>query len=195
MKQHFCKQIGIALLLCILTGKDSQNNGTVFHDYFAISMDGDTILMEEYKNRKILLVNVASKCGYTPQYEGLQFLHKKYGNELAILGFPSNDFLWQEPGNNLSIITFCQREYGVSFQMFEKIHVKGKRQHPIYNWVSDSKLNGWNDDAPSWNFCKYLIDEKGRLIEFYKSKIEPTDTLITRYLNTGDTIHPLIKKN
>ncbi len=153
-----------------------------FYNYSATSIDGDIISMKKYEGKNILLVNVASRCGYTSQYSGLQELHENYGENLVVLGFPSNNFLWQEPGSNTKIKTFCQREYGVTFQMFEKIHVKGKRQHPIYTWVSDHELNGWNDNAPTWNFCKYLIDEKGKLIEFFKSEIEPTDTLITNYL-------------
>ena len=118
-----------------------------------------------------------------------------YNNEVAVLGFPSNDFFWQEPGNNSEIKTFCKREYGVTFQIFEKIHVKGKKQHPIYHWLSDNKLNGWNNYAPSWNFCKYLIDENGKLLAFYKSGIKPTDTLITRHFNDRYVVPHIIDKN
>ena len=148
------------------------------------------INLNPYGNRSKL---IASKCGYTPQYDGLQKLHENYGNELVVLGFPSNNFFWQEPGSNSEIKTFCNREYRVTFQMFEKIHVKGKKQHPIYNWLSDNKLNGWNDHAPSWNFCKYLIDEEGKLLEFYKSGIKPTDTLITRHLKGRDRVPHIIE--
>ena len=164
--------------------QDLPNKNLSFYDYKANDINGNAVSMDQYKGKKILVVNVASKCGYTPQYVGLQKLHEIYGDSLEVLGFPSNEFLWQEPGTSIEIKNFCVRNYGVTFQMFEKIHVKGTEQHPLYNWLSDSKLNGWNDDAPSWNFCKYLIDEEGMLLEFYKSKIEPTDTLITRYLNT-----------
>ena len=156
-----------------------------FYSIEANDINGQTISMEKYSGKKILIVNVASKCGYTPQYEGLQKLHEIYGDSLAVLGFPSNDFFWQEPGTNNEIQKFCNTKYGVTFQMFEKIHVKGKKQHPIYSWLSDSKLNGWNDNVPSWNFCKYLIDENGKLLEFYREKIEPTDTIITRHLSNS----------
>ena len=171
--------------MCNIFAAEEKNYRSTFYSYSAVSIDGDTLHMEEYKNKKILLVNVASRCGYTPQYKELQMLHKDYSNELVVLGFPSNDFFWQEPGNNDEIQTFCQLQYGVSFQMFEKIHVKGKKQHSIYKWLSDSELNGWNNKSPSWNFYKYLIDEKGELINFYPSNVNPLDTAITRHLNTG----------
>ena len=99
------------------------------------------------------------------------------------MGFPSNDFLWQEPGTNEEIKNFCKREYGITFPIFAKIKVKGRKQHPIYNWLSDAKLNGWNKSAPNWNFCKYLLDEKGKLINFFGSEIVPTDTSITKYFS------------
>ena len=156
-----------------------------FYSIEANDINGQTISMEKYSGKKILIVNVASKCGYTPQYEGLQKLHEIYGDSLAVLGFPSNDFFWQEPGTNSEIQKFCNTKYGVTFQMFEKIHVKGKKQHPLYSWLSDSKLNGWNDNAPSWNFCKYLIDENGKLLEFYRERIEPQDTIITRHFSNS----------
>ena len=189
---NYFKQLIIVLFLYILVAEEPNNQESVFYDYFAISIDGDTIRMEEYKGRKILIVNVASKCGYTPQYKELQQLHENYGKELAILGFPSNDFLWQEPGNNSEIKTFCQREYGVSFQMFEKIHVKGRKQHSLYKWLTTSQLNGWNNKSPSWNFYKYLIDEKGQLINFFPSKVNPLDTVITQQFNLAI---PTMKKN
>ena len=153
-----------------------------FYDLSAKSIDGQLIYMNKYEGKKILIVNVASKCGYTYRYEGLQKLHNQYGNQLVILGFPSNDFFWQEPGTNNEIKTFCKINYGVTFQLFEKIHVKGKNQHPIYNWLSDIKLNGWNDNYPKWNFHKYLIDEKGALIDYFDMSINPTDTSIIKYL-------------
>ena len=152
-----------------------------FYNISAQSIDGQPIIMEKYRGKKVLIVNVASKCGFAPQYEGLQELHEIYGESVAVLGFPSNDFFWQEPGTNSDIQKFCRTNYGVTFQMFEKIHVKGKNQHPIYKWLSDSKLNGWNNKYSSWNFCKYLIDEKGKLIDYFSQSINPLDTVITRY--------------
>jgi glutathione peroxidase len=144
-----------------------------FYDFKMEAIDGKTIDFSQYKGKKVLLVNVASKCGYTPQYEQLQALHEKYGNKVTILGFPANNFGSQEPGTNEEIATFCKKNYGVTFQMFQKISVKGSDMHPLYKWLSDKSQNGWNDQAPSWNFCKYLVNEKGELVKFYGSGVDP----------------------
>ena len=136
-----------------------KNLSKSIYDYSALSIDGDSISISQFKGKKILFVNVASKCGYTPQYKDLQALYEKYKDQLVVLGFPSNDFLFQEPAKNNEIKTFCETKYGVSFPMFEKIVVKKKQQqHTIYTWLSNKDLNGFNDNAPSWNFCKYLIN-------------------------------------
>ena len=156
-------------------------NDKSFYALIADNINGEAISMNTFKGKKILVVNVASQCGYTPQYEELQNLYEAHSDRLVVLGFPSNDFLWQEPGNNTEIKTFCQRTYGVTFPMFAKIHVKGRKQHPLYTWLSDSTMNGWNHENPSWNFNKYLLDEKGKLLERFGSSIEPLDTLITRH--------------
>ena len=152
-----------------------------FYEYEAEDINGEIISMNTYKGKKVLVVNVASRCGYTPQYKELQKLYEIYGDSLVVLGFPSNDFLWQEPGSNSDIKKFCKTNYGIKFPMFSKIHVKGRKQHPIYDWLSNSKLNGWNDNPPSWNFNKYLLNEKGAIIEFYTADVRPLDTLITRH--------------
>ena len=173
--------IGIFTIFTLSAAEKISDRTKSFYDLSAEDINGEIISMNTYKGKKVLVVNVASRCGYTPQYEGLQELYETYGDSLVVLGFPSNDFMWQEPGNNTEIKTFCQRTYGVTFPMFSKIHVKGRKQHPIYDYLSNSKLNGWNDDSPSWNFNKYLIDEKGAIIEFYSADIKPLDTLITRH--------------
>ena len=165
----------------LLSSETKATDSQSFYDINAKTIDGHQVSMEKYRGKKVLIVNVASKCGFTPQYEGLQKLHETYGESLAVLGFPSNNFFWQEPGTNAEIQKFCLTNYGVTFQMFEKIHVKGKNQHPIYKWLSDSNLNGWNDHAPSWNFYKYLVDEKGILIKYFSMRTAPTDTVITNY--------------
>lgn len=144
-----------------------------FYDFKLNSIDGEPIDFSRYKGKKVLLVNVASKCGYTPQYEKLQQLHKAHGQEVVILGFPANNFGGQEPGSNDEIKDFCQKNYGVDFQMFEKISVKGNDMHPLYKWLSTKELNGWNEEAPSWNFSKYLINEEGELMKMYGSAIDP----------------------
>ena len=152
------------------------NNITVssnFYDLKAVSIDGQEISFEKFRGKKVLIVNVASKCGYTYQYEGLQKLHELYGDKVAVLGFPANDFLFQESGSNEEIAEFCENSFGVTFQMFEKITTKGRKQSPVYHWLSNKELNGWNNQKPSWNFCKYIIDEDGKLVAFFDSKVKP----------------------
>ena len=162
---------------------DVSNSSFSIYDYRGKSIDGEIIELKKFKGKKIMIVNVASKCGYTPQYSDLQKLYEKYKDEIIILGFPSNDFLWQEPGKNSSIKEFCQTKYGVSFPLFEKVVVKkNKKQHEIYTWLSHKKLNGWNDKSPSWNFCKYLINEKGELINFFTSSVKPFDEQIISFI-------------
>ena len=173
------------IFMCITPGFSEENPQLElqsFYDFHAQDIEGNIISMNDFKGKKVLVVNVASRCGYTPQYEGLQKLHETYGDSLVVLGFTSNDFMWQEPGSNTEIKKFCKTNYGVTFPMFSKIHVKGRKQHPIYDWLSDSKLNGWNDDSPSWNFNKYLLDKNGTIIELYGADVKPLDTLITRHL-------------
>lgn len=138
------------------------------------SIDGRMIDLSKYKGKKILIVNTASKCGYTPQYGKLQSLHQKMGDKLIILGFPANNFNSQEPGNNKEISEFCTKNYGVTFQMFEKLSVLGPDQSPLYKWLTTKSENGWNDKVPTWNFCKYLINEKGVLTNFWESSVDPT---------------------
>lgn len=144
-----------------------------FYDFKMKDINGNEVDFSTFKGKKVLLVNVASKCGYTPQYAELEELNKKHGDKVVILGFPANNFGNQEPGSNAEIAEFCRTTYGVSFQMFEKISVKGDDMHPLYKWLSTKELNGWNSDAPKWNFCKYLVNEKGELVKFYGSGIRP----------------------
>ncbi len=137
------------------------------------TLSGEETTLEKFKGKKMLLVNVASKCGYTPQYKNLQALYDKYKDKLVVIGFPANNFGWQEPGNSEEIKEFCTKNYGVTFPMMEKISVKGKDMHPLYQWLSNKEQNGVTDEAPGWNFCKYLIDEKGKIIKFFPSKVDP----------------------
>ena len=138
-----------------------------FYGFKLKNIDGKEVDFSQYKGKKVLIVNVASKCGYTPQYESLQELHEKFGDKIAILAFPANNFGGQEPGSNEEIKEFCTTNYGVSFPVFEKISVKGFDKHPLYRWLSDEKLNGWNNQEPTWNFCKYYINEQGELMKFF----------------------------
>jgi len=147
-------------------------SGSIY-DFKMKSLDGKEIDFNQYKGKSMLIVNTASKCGYTPQYEDLEKLHDQFGDKVAVLGFPANNFLWQEPGSSEEIASFCQKNYGVSFQMFEKISVKGNDQHPLYQWLAAK-----TGENPSWNFCKYVIDKNGNVVGFYPSKINPLDNQI-----------------
>jgi glutathione peroxidase len=157
------------------TSMPENNLSKTVHDFTMKTIDGKDVSLSAYKGKKILIVNVASKCGYTPQYEELQKFHEKYGEKVAVLGFPANNFGGQEPGSNEEIATFCKKNYGVSFQMFAKISVIGEDQHPLYKWLSTKSENGWNDQAPRWNFCKYLVDENGKLLKYFGSGVKPFD--------------------
>ena len=153
-----------------------------FYELEAISLDGKKISFDQYKNKKILIVNVASKCGYTYQYEGLQKLQDIHQDKVIVLGFPANDFFNQESGSNEEIEEFCERNFGITFPMFEKTTTKGKKQSPIYQWLTNKDFNGWNAQRPTWNFCKYLVNEQGKLVGFFDSKVKPLSEEITSLL-------------
>ena len=140
-----------------------------FYDFKIDSLEGKEIDFSQYKGKTLLIVNTASKCGYTPQYEELQKMNELYGDKITILGFPANNFGGQEPGTNLQIAEFCKANYGVTFQMFEKISVKGADQHPLYAWLKEK-----TGEEPSWNFCKYLVKPDGT-VKFFKSSVKPMD--------------------
>lgn len=142
------------------------------------SLDGGTINFADFKGKKLLIVNTASKCGYTPQYKDLEALYEKYKDKLVIVGFPANNFGAQEPGTNSDIKTFCEKNYGVSFPMAEKISVEGDDMAPIYKWLTTKTENGVLDAKISWNFNKFLIDENGHLLEYFPSKVTPMSEVI-----------------
>lgn len=142
----------------------------LLYDIKVNSLDGKPVHFNQYRGKNLLIVNTASNCAYTTQFETLQKLHETYGQDVTVLGFPANNFLWQEPGTNVEIANFCQENFGVTFQMFEKISVKGRDQHPLYQWLSAK-----SGRKPSWNFCKYLINKKGDIIGFYGPKVNPMD--------------------
>ena len=143
------------------------------YDFKLNAIDGKVIDFTQFKGKNILIVNTASKCGYTPQYADLQKLNDTFGTKVTILGFPANNFGGQEPGANAEIATFCQKNYGVTFQMFEKISVKGEDQHALYAFLKEK-----TGQEPSWNFCKYLITADGT-IKFFKSSVNPMSKEIT----------------
>jgi glutathione peroxidase len=147
--------------------------GKNFHSFKMKGIDGKEIDFSQFKGKKIIILNTASKCGYTPQYADWEKFHKA-NKDVVILGFPANEFGGQEPGSNSEIASFCQVNYGVSFQMMEKVVVKGAGKCDLYQWLSDKSQNGWNEKEPSWNFCKYIINEKGELANFFASGIKPT---------------------
>ena len=153
------------------------------YKYSATDVSGNTITFEQFKGKYILIVNTASKCGFTSQYGQLQKLYERYKNKLVICAFPANDFLWQEPLTNEGIKKFCNNNYGVTYHVFEKISVKGNNKHPIYKWLSNKELNGQIDEEPSWNFCKYIVNSEGKLMYYFESSIEPLSLQITTILD------------
>ena len=146
------------------------------------SIDGAEYDYAQLKGKKVLIVNTASECGYTPQYEELEKLYQAYKDKLIILGFPANNFGGQEPGTNEEIKEFCKSKYSVTFPMFEKISVLGDDMVPIYKWLTSKDLNGWNDQQPKWNFNKYLLDEEGNLVKYYSSAVKPMSEEIVSQL-------------
>jgi glutathione peroxidase len=153
------------------------------YDFKVESIDGKTINFADYKGKKILIVNTASKCGYTPQYADLEKVYARYKDRMVIVGFPANDFGAQEPGSNSDIKSFCQKNYGVTFPMAAKITVKGDNKAPIYQWLTEKKYNGFKDSDVKWNFQKYLINEKGELIGVYDSNVKPDNAEILSKLD------------
>ena len=143
------------------------------YDFKMTALDGSEIDFSKYKGKYMLIVNTASKCGYTPQYEDLEKLSEQFGDRLVVLGFPANNFFHQEPGSNTEIAEFCTKNYGVTFQMFDKISVKGKNKHPLYQWLTLK-----SKETPSWNFCKYLLDKNGNFVAYYGSRVKPLDPAI-----------------
>lgn len=155
-----------------------------FYDLSIKSLDGkQTINFSQFKGKKVLCVNTASECGYTPQYEGLQKLQEKFKDKLVVIGFPCNQFGGQEPGNNEEIATFCKKNYGVTFTLTEKIDVKGKNQHPVYQWLCQKTNNGVGDYEVKWNFNKFLINEKGELVNYFPSSVKPQSAELEAAIN------------
>ncbi|MFD0836639.1 glutathione peroxidase [Mariniflexile aquimaris] len=146
------------------------------------ALNGDPINLSDYKNKYILFVNVASKCGFTGQYEDLQKLYDIYKDKLMIIGVPCNQFGAQEPGTANEIQTFCRQNYGVSFLMTEKMDVKGTNQHPLYQWLTKQEKNGSSSSTVKWNFQKYLVGKKGELIDYYYSVTNPMSSKITNHI-------------
>lgn len=151
-----------------------------FYHLSAVKNNGDTLTFSSLKGKKVLIVNTASDCGFTGQYEELEKLHQQFGDRLIVLGFPANDFKEQEKKSDTAIAEFCKINYGVSFQLMQKSHViKGSDQHPVFKWLSNAAANGWCNHQPVWNFSKYIVDENGILQAFYTQMVSPLDHSVT----------------
>ncbi len=158
--------------------------GGSIYDFKIKALNSEEVIdFSSFRGKKILLVNVASRCGYTKQYEALQQLYEQYQTQLVIVGFPCNQFLFQESGSESEIALFCKKNYGVTFPMTTKIKVKGASKHPIYKWLTSRELNGENNYKISWNFNKFLIDEEGKLLAHFASSVKPYDDKILQHLD------------
>lgn len=151
------------------------------HDFSFTTTEGKEVKLAEFKGKKILIVNTASKCGFTPQYKELEQLHQQYGKNLVIIGFPANNFGNQEPGSNEDIAAFCEQNYGVTFLIAEKVDVKGENIHPLFKFLTEQPNPDFTGDI-NWNFEKFLVDENGKLLHRYRSKIKPLDPIIVNQL-------------
>jgi glutathione peroxidase len=177
------KPLSIFIKTLTITNKSSKmSSKKSIYDIEINSLQGKPINLSLFKGKKILFVNVASKCGFTPQYKELQKLHNLYEESLVVIGVPCNQFGKQEPGNSTEINEFCQVNYGVSFLITEKISVKGNEQHPLYSWLTKKNKNGRKNSSVKWNFQKYLINEDGELIDYYYSITSPTSSKIKKHL-------------
>jgi len=174
------------LLFCvinIIAMTSFSDSYKTLHNFTVKTLEEEEFDMSQLKGKKVLIVNTASKCGNTPQYEGLQDLYEKYGGEdFMIIGFPANNFLRQEPGTNKEIREFCTNNYGVTFPMMSKISVKGNNMHPLYQWLTRKDLNGLMDSSVKWNFQKYMVDEEGKLVGMLSPKTKPLSEEIINWV-------------
>jgi glutathione peroxidase len=174
------KSTSLLILMSISSTGFSQTDG--FYSFKVKTLEGQDFDLSTLKGKKVMVVNTASKCGYTPQYEDLQVLYEQYRQKLVIIGFPANNFGNQEPGTALEIRQFCTEKYNVTFPMMEKISVKGNDIHPLYKWLTSKEQNGVIDSEVKWNFQKYLIDENGKLVDVLYSKEKPGSKKVVEWL-------------
>lgn len=163
--------------------KKEENVNTTIFDIDINALDGSVIDLLPFKGKNILFVNVASECGFTSQYKDLQKLSDTYSDSLVVIGSPSNQFGKQEPGDASQIQTFCERNFGVTFLLTEKIDVKGSKQHPLYKWLTTKELNKKKNSSVKWNFQKYLVNKEGKLVDYYFSITKPMSSKITKHLS------------
>jgi len=180
------KELNYLILVWIsvffISTADAQNDQTIYQ-FKVKDINGNTFDFASLKGKKIMIVNTASKCGFTPQYEGLEKLYKKYKDQgFVIVGFPANDFKSQEPGTNAEIAQFCKENYGVTFPMMSKIHVKGPEMHPVYQFLTQQSKNAYMDSKVGWNFQKYMIDTNGMLVRIFPPKTKPEDPNISEWI-------------
>jgi glutathione peroxidase len=168
------KTLIVAMVLMTATG---------LYDFKLTGLDGKPLDLAQYKGKKILIVNTASACGFTPQYADLEALYEKYKGKMVVIGFPANNFGEQEKGTNTEIAAFCKKNYGVSFPMSEKVSVKGADIHPLFKYLTDEAARMGQTDPIKWNFTKFLLDEQGKLVAVFPSNVKPMSEEITKYLN------------
>jgi glutathione peroxidase len=180
-KMKMIKLLSIFILTALPLTMYSQAEG--FYSFKVKTLEGEDFDLASLKGKKVMVVNTASKCGYTPQYKDLEELYEQYHQKLVIIGFPANNFGNQEPGTALEIRQFCTENYDVTFPMMEKISVKGKDIHPLYQWLTSKEKNGIMDSDVRWNFQKYLIDEEGKLVDVLFPKEKPGSEKVITWLN------------
>ena len=183
LKRSFITLLSIMTLT--LNSQTSTDNS--IHQFKVADIYGNIFDFSQLKGKKVMIVNTASKCGLTYQYEALQKLYSQYKDlNFVIVGFPSNDFLWQEPGSNDEIIDFCEQNYGVTFPMMSKITVKGTKKHPIYQFLTEKSKNNYRDSRVTWNFQKYLINKEGRIEKIISPRTRPDSEEIVSWITDGD---------
>jgi glutathione peroxidase len=169
-------------ILFFLTAVSGNAQTKTIYDFKIPALEGGTIDFSSFKGKKILIVNTASMCGYTPQYEGLEALYKKYQDKLVVVGFPSDNFGGQEYANDKDIKDFCSKNYGVTFPLTTRVDVTGEKMTPVYRYLTSQSENGVLDATIKWNFNKFLIDETGHVVAYYPSKVKPDDPLIINWI-------------
>lgn len=176
------KRTLLLAIICLITLSCIVNMKSM-HDFKVTAIDGKEFDLGSLKGKKVMIVNTASECGYTPQYADLQKLYEEHSkNNFVIIAFPSNEFGEQEPGSNEEIATFCKKNYGVTFPVMSKISVKGENAHPLYQWLTKKELNGVMDSQVKWNFQKYLVDENGKLVDVLMSKESPSSEKVLNWI-------------
>jgi glutathione peroxidase len=177
------KQLYLIVVLSLAMTFTAHSQNKSFYDFKVKTLEGSDFDLASLKGKKVMVVNTASKCGFTPQYKELESMYQKYGDVLVIIGFPANNFLNQEPGSASDIRKFCSDNYGVTFPMMAKISVKGSDMHPLYRWMTSKQENGVMDSDVKWNFQKYLIDENGKLVDVVYSKEKPDSDRILSWIS------------